>query len=55
LLWPWHGRYWARVESQVARAGLHRSEEFLLQSTQIEDAPDAVELAPIASDIVLKM
>jgi ATP-binding cassette subfamily B protein len=37
-----------------ARAGLHRIEEFLLQPTQIEDAPDAAELAPISSDIVFE-
>lgn len=37
-----------------ARAGLHRIEEFLVQPTQIADAPNAVELAPISSDIVFE-
>jgi ATP-binding cassette subfamily B protein len=35
-----------------ARAGLHRIKDFLAQPTQIEDAPDAKELAPLSSEIV---
>ena len=37
-----------------ARAGLHRIEEFLAQPIQIEDAANAIQLAPMSSDIVFE-